>query len=193
MNYITGSTIRTLREKKGITQRQLADILSVSDKTISKWETDKGLPDIGIVGELAEALGVSIAELLTGDVVTNENRAGNIRKICFYVCPICGNVIQAVGEGSFNCCGISLPKLETEEQDDRHRLAVEIMDGEYYVSMEHEMAKEHYISFFSYATSGGVQFVKLYPEQTAECRFTKRGHGSIYAYCNRHGLYEVRV
>ena len=72
MNYVTGYTIRRLREKKGITQKQLADMLAVSDKTVSKWETGKGLPDIGIIKELAEALQVSIAELLTGDVVKNE-------------------------------------------------------------------------------------------------------------------------
>ncbi len=193
MNYITGNTIRTLREKKKMTQKQLADQLSVSDKTISKWETDKGLPDIGIVGELAEALGVSMAELLTGDIVTNQNRSSNIRKSSFYVCPVCGNVIQAVGEGAFSCCGIALPKLEAEEGDEQHSLKVDFVDGEYYVSIGHEMTKEHYISFFAYASSSCLQLVKLYPEQTAECRFARRGHGSIYAFCNRHGLYEVRI
>lgn len=88
MNYVTGNTIKRLREKKGITQKQLADMLAVSDKTVSKWETGKGLPDIGIIKELAEALQVSIAELLTGDVVKNENTSGNMKKMSFYVCPI---------------------------------------------------------------------------------------------------------
>lgn len=193
MNYITGNTIRSLREKKRITQKQLADVLSVSHKTVSKWETDKGLPDIGIVGELAEALGVSMAELLTGDIVTNQNRSANMQKSSFYVCPVCGNVIHAVGEGAFCCCGIALPKLESEEADGVHSPKVDIMDGEYYVSVDHGMTKDHYLSFFAYVSSNCVQIVKLYPEQTAECRFARRGHGSIYAYCNRHGLYEVRV
>lgn len=193
MNYVTGNTIKRLREKKGITQKQLADMLAVSDKTVSKWETDKGLPDIGIIKELAEALQVSIAELLTGDVVKNENISGNMKKMSFYVCPICANVIQSVGEGAFCCCGITLPRLEEEEKDDIHMPQVEVMDGEFHVFLEHEMTKEHYISFFAYVTSNYAQFVKLYPEQNAECRFTRRGHGAVYAYCNRHGLYKVLV
>lgn len=124
---------------------------------------------------MAEALQVSIAELLTGDVVKNENTSGNMKKMSFYVCPICANVIQSVGEGAFCCCGITLPRLEEEEKDDIHMPQVEVMDGEFHVFLEHEMTKEHYISFFAYVTSNYAQFVKLYPEQNAECRFTRRG------------------
>ena len=64
--YVTGSTIKALREKKKLTQKQLAELLAVSDKTISKWETQKGLPDITLINPLAETLGVSIGELLSG-------------------------------------------------------------------------------------------------------------------------------
>lgn len=102
MSYVTGNTIRTLRIKHGITQKELAEKLNVSDKTISKWETEKGLPDISIVEELAKALHVSLTELFTGDLKTNENVSGNIKRIQFYVCPICGNIITAVGEGNFS-------------------------------------------------------------------------------------------
>lgn len=189
MGYITGNTIKELREKKKLTQRQLAEQLNISDKTISKWETNKGLPDIGIITELAASLGVSLAELLTGEPKENKNRSSNMKKISFYVCPICGNVIQAVGCGSYSCCGILLPKLEPEELREGHEIKVEIVDNEYYISMEHAMNKEHYISFFAYVTDNYVEMIKLYPEQNAESRITKRGHGFIYAYCNRHGLF----
>ena len=90
---------------------------------------------------MAEALQVSIAELLTGDVVKNENISGNMKKMSFYVCPICANVIQSVGEGAFCCCGITLPRLEEEEKDDIHMPQVEVMDGEFHVFLEHEMTK----------------------------------------------------
>lgn len=193
MSYITGNTVKTLREKKGYTQKQLAEILCISDKTVSKWETGKGLPDIGIMPELAAALGVSVAELLTGDCAENKNRSSNMKKVTFYVCPVCGNIIQASGNGAFNCCGILLPELGIEEVSPEHILKAEEMDGEYYVSMEHVMEKDHYISFFAYVTSNYVQLLKLYPEQNAEGRFTKRGHGFIYAFCNRHGLYRITV
>lgn len=187
MNYVTGKVIRELREKKQLTQKELAEMLSVSEKTISKWETNKGLPDIGILEDLSKSLGVSIAELLTGELKTNENLSGNMKKLVFYVCPVCGNVICSIGQGAYSCCGINLPVLEIEE-DTEHEMKLDCIDGEYYVSFEHPMTKEHYLSFISYVTSDTVEIKKLYPEQNAETRFRRKGHGFIYVYCNRHGL-----
>lgn len=193
MKYITGNTIKELREKNHFTQKQLADMLNLSDKTISKWETNRGLPDISVIADLAQALNVSVAELLLGEYIENENRAGNMKKTRFYVCPICGNVIQAVGEGAFSCCGIQLPALEPEENNDGHQMQVEVIDNEYYITVDHEMKKEHYISFFAYVTSGRAELVKMYPEQNPEARFAKKGHGFLYAYCNKHGLYKKMI
>ena len=76
--YVTGSTIRQLREAKGLTQAELAGTLSVSAKTISKWETAKGLPDISLLEPLAAALGVSVLELMQGEPIINRNRAANL-------------------------------------------------------------------------------------------------------------------
>ena len=73
--YVTGSTIRLLREAKGLTQAELARQLLVSAKTVSKWETAKGLPDISLLEPLAAALGVSVLELMQGEPVVNRNRA----------------------------------------------------------------------------------------------------------------------
>ena len=193
MSYIAGNTIRTLREKNGITQKELAEIIGVSDKTISKWETNKGLPDIGIIEELAKALRVSLPELFTGDLKTNENVSGNMKKIQFYVCPICGNVITAVGEGHFSCCGITLLKQESESMNGEHSVFIETIDDEYSITMLHPMNKEHYVSFVAYVTSGSVEIVKLYPEQDVFIRFRKKGHGFLYAYCNRHGLFRKNI
>lgn len=193
MSYVTGNTIRTLREKNGITQKELAEIISVSDKTISKWETNKGLPDIGIIEELAKALRVSLSELFTGDLKTNENVSGNMKKIQFYVCPICGNVITAVGEGYFSCCGITLPKQESELMDEKHSAIIETIEDEYSITMHHPMTKEHYVSFIAYVTLDSVEIVKLYPEQDVSIRFRKKGHGVFYVYCNRHGLFRKNI
>ena len=67
--YVTGTTIKELREKNKITQVQLAEKLGVSDKTVSKWETGKGYPDITPLEPIADALRVSVAELITGNPV----------------------------------------------------------------------------------------------------------------------------
>jgi DNA-binding XRE family transcriptional regulator/desulfoferrodoxin (superoxide reductase-like protein) len=193
MSYVTGKIIRELREKKRMTQKQLADAMLISDKTVSKWETDRGLPDIGLISSLAESLDVSVAELLTGEYAVNSNRSANMKKVKFYVCPVCGNVVQSIGEGSYTCCGITLPLLQIEDDDSKHLITAEIKDNEYYVHMEHPMSKEHYISFLAYVTSDHFDMVKLYPEQNVECRFARRGHGQVYAYCNKHGLFQIKV
>lgn len=193
MSYVTGNSIRELREKRRFTQRELAEKIHVSDKTISKWETGKGLPDIGILEELSQALGISIGELLTGEYRENENRSGNMKKAEFYVCPVCGNVITSVGSGSYSCCGITLPRQEPEECDEDHNIDVETVDNEYHITLSHPMDKKHYISFVAYVTADNVEIAKLYPEQMVSVRFRRKGHGMIYAFCNRHGMYRAKV
>lgn len=192
MSYVTGDAIRSLREKNGLTQKQLAGRLSVSDKAVSKWETNRGLPDVGILADLAAALNVSVAELLAGEYMENHNRSSNMKKTVFYVCPVCQNVIMAAGRGSYSCCGILLPELEAEKEEagGEHEIEVSETDNEYYVNLNHPMEKGHYISFVAYVTSSRAELVKLYPEQNAECRFARRGHGYLYAYCNKHGLFQ---
>ncbi len=193
MGYITGKTIKELREKRKITQKELAKRINVSDKTISKWETEKGLPDIAIIEDLSKALGTSITELLTGDLRKNENLSSNMKKMSFFICPICGNVISAVGEGLFSCCGIILHKEESEKSDKSHLICIETIEDEYYVSLNHPMDKKHYISFIAYVTSDSCEIVKLYPEQGISVRFKKKGHGFIYAFCNKHGMVYLSI
>ena len=181
-HYITGTTIRTLREQKHLTQAALADILGVSDKTISKWETSRGLPDITLIEPLAKALQISVMELLTGDYVTNQNVSANMLRSRLYACPVCGNIIHTTGEAVVSCCGITLPVLEPEEEaEGQHQIQATQIEDEYYVTLDHEMTREHHISFLAYVTSDRFQLVKLYPEGNAETRFPIRGHGCLYA------------
>ena len=191
-SYVTGPVIKALREKKNYTQKQLADRLSVSDKTVSKWETGRGLPDLSLLESLASALGVSVAELLSGEQITKQNRAGNPLRGKFYVCPVCGNVIHAFGEGAFHCCGVALPPLEAEECDEEHEIQVEIWDLQTLISLDHPMEKDHYISFIAQVRYDRMELVKLYPEQRPEVRLSYWPGGAIFAYCNRHGLFQVK-
>ncbi len=192
-NYITGQTIKKLRENKKMTQLELAKILNVSDKTISKWETSKGLPDITLLEPLAMALNVSVSELMSGNCISNNNRNANILNSKIYVCPICGNVIYTVGNAMISCCGITLPECLAEEIDDNDTITCEIVENEYYVMVNHPMMKEHYISFIAYVTTDRFEMVKLYAESMAENRFLRRGAGIICVYCNKHGLLKLKV
>lgn len=191
--YVTGEIIKKFREQEGMTQSQLAEKLMVSNKTISKWENGKGLPDISLLDELAKALNVSLIELMSGDVVSNSNATNSMAKTKWYVCPACGNVIHAMGDAVISCCGITLPKLEEEKPDENHNIKVERIDDEYVVSMDHPMNKEHFLYFIAYRTDKNIQVERLYPESEALCHFKILGHGKIFAYCNHHGLFMKEI
>ena len=188
-NYVTGAGIRRLREAKRMTQEELAQTLFVSSKAVSKWETGQGFPDISLLEPLAGSLGISVIELLSGESISNRNLSSNMTRGKFYVCPVCGNVIRTIGEAVISCCGITLPPQEAEPADEAHAIRLETVEDEYYVTVDHPMTKDHYISFFAAVSDQGVQFVKLYPEGGAEARFKINRVKGIYAYCNRHGLF----
>ena len=192
-HYVTGTTIKALREKYRMTQAELAEKLCVSDKAVSKWENGRGFPDVSLLEPLGKALHISVPELLCGQTVTNTNRASNILKSRFYVCPVCGNVVFARGDAVISCCGIQLPALEAEEPDPAHRLIVERVEDEIFVSAEHPMTKEHSLSFIAYMTADRCETVVLYPEGNAEARFFYRGSGWLYACCNQHGLFRQKA
>lgn len=191
--YITGSAIRRLREEHKLTQAELAERIGVSDKAVSKWENGKGFPDITLLEPIAESLGVSVIELLSGNDVTNQNRTGNMLKAPFYVCPVCGNIIHTSGEAVISCCGITLPPLEAEEPDPGHMLKIEPVEDELYVTCDHPMTKTHYLSFITCVYDSGYQMVKLYPEGNCEAHFKRSRARFLYYYCNHHGLFRVHV
>ena len=191
--YVTGTAIKTLREKKHMTQSELAEKLCVSDKAVSKWETGKGFPDITLLEELAKALDVSVPELLSGNTVSNTNVSANMSKVRFYVCPVCGNVITSVGSAVVSCHGITLPPLEAENAVGEHDISVSNVEDEYFVSSSHPMTKEHFISFMASVSCERLQLVKLYPEGPAETRLPHRMTEKIYFYCSRDGLFVKKV
>ena len=191
--YVTGTTIRQLRETRNMTQGTLAEKIGVSSKTISKWETAKGLPDISLLQPLAQALGISVIELMNGEHIINKNVSANMLRSQFYVCPICGNVIHTSGNAVVSCCGITLPALEAEEADDDHAATVENVEDEHFITVHHPMTKAHSISFVAFVTSDRIQMVRLYPEGDAQTRLQLRGRGYLYYYCNQHGLFRKKT
>ena len=191
--YVTGAIIKALREKQGLTQAALAQRLCVSDKTISKWETGKGYPDISLLDSIAKAFGVSVSELLSGNAVSNVNVSANMLRSKFYICPVCGNILHSMGEAVIHCHGVQLLPAVPEEPDEDHPLSIEAVEDEYFVRINHDMTKQHYISFIAAMSMDRIQMVKLYPEGNAEARLNMRGVTRILYYCNRDGLYAAHV
>lgn len=191
--YVTGAVIKELREKNNLTQAELAERLYVSDKTVSKWENAKGYPDISLLQPIAEVFGISLTELMNGRPVSNANVSANMMRSKFYVCPVCGNVIHSMGEAAINCHGVLLAPAQAEETDENHKIFVEGVEDEYFVRIEHEMTKQHYISFIAALSPDRIQMVKLYPEGNPETRVKMNGVKQIFFYCNQDGLFSLRV
>ena len=182
----TGALIRSLRQSRRMTQLQLAEIIGVSDKAVSKWERGRGAPDISILPVLSETLGVDTKALLQGDLEENEMTNGNLKKTRFYVCPACGNLLLSTDGGAVSCCGKQLEPLEAQTSD---RLNAAVSDGEWYITSGHEMRREHYISFVAFLNGDTLLVKKLYPEWGLEVRMPRFAHGTLLWYCTRHGLF----
>ena len=188
-----GQLIYNLRKENNMTQKELAEKMNLSDRTISKWERGVGCPDVSLLHKLSHIFKVSIENILSGDLAANEQSRGSMKKIKFYVCPCCGNILVSTEDADIACCGRKLASLDARPEDQSHTMLVEEVDGEYFVSIRHEMSKTHFISFLAYAACGHVTLVKLYPEQAAEVRFPKFYGGQLYGYCIQHGLWQKRI
>ena len=194
-SYVTGAMMKRLREEKRMTQAELAERLNVSDKTVSKWETGKGYPDISLLDPISKVFHVSVAQLLSGNAVSNTNVSANMLRCRLYVCPVCGNILYSMGEAQISCHGVDLMPLEAESSEEfmsAHNTTIEDIEDEYFVTVDHPMTKEHYISFLAAVTPDRIQIVKLYPEGNAEARLIRRGVQMIYGFCNRDGLFRIK-
>ena len=188
-----GKLLCDLRKAKGLTQKQVADKLGIVPKTVSKWETGHGFPDVSTVSALADILGVSEKTILSGDLEQNLESANNMKRTKFYVCPCCGSFLQGTGNGQVVCCGKQLEALTAVSADDEHTINISEIEDDFYIEFNHEMTKEHYISFVSYVRFDRVLTIKLYPEQDSAVRFPKMYGGKIYFYCSKHGLFEYQM
>lgn len=183
----TGGLIRALRTQKGLTQKALAEAIGVGDKAVSKWERGLGCPDVSLLPELSRVLGVGLETLLSGSLDANDQERGNMKKLNFYVCPDCGNLITAATETGVSCCGRTLLPLEPQKPEEP--LSVEKIDDSWFVSSPHPMDKDHYVSFVALLTGDTLFLRRLYPEWDLQTRIPAFGHGILLWYCTKHGLF----
>ena len=188
----SGKFLCDLRKAKGMTQKQIADKLGILPKTVSKWETGRGFPDVSMLSSLSDILGVSERALLYGNLLKNKTENGNMKKTKFYLCPHCGSIMQGPGECQVVCCGKPLEYLKPEIADDEHPVIVSGIENDFYIEFNHEMTKEHFINFVAYVCTDRVLTIRLYPEQDSAVRFPKMFGGRLYFCCNKHGLFEFK-
>lgn len=189
----TGKLIAHLRKEQGLTQKNVADLLGVCSKTVSKWETGHGFPDISLISELSKILRVDTLTLINGELPEIKTSGCNVMKTKFYICKNCGNIITSTKNTNVICCGRNINSLDVTPMDEIHKLNIERIENDYYITFSHPMTKEHYISFFAYVRSDGVLMIKLYPEQGGEVRFPLMFGGKLYFYCTQDGLFECNL
>lgn len=187
-----GRLIRRLRTEQGMTQAALGARLGVCAKTISKWECGRGCPDLSLVGALARITGVDAAALLDGELRPEAKETGNMKRMQFFRCPCCGNVLTAAGAASLSCCGRPLTPLTPQKADAAHAAALTDSDGEWYVTFDHPMQKEHFIAFAAVVSWDRFLLVRLYPEQGREVRLPKLPGSKVYLCCSRDGLFQIK-
>ena len=189
----TGGLIRALRTQKGLTQKALAEAIGVGDKAVSKWERGLGCPDVSLLPEISRVLGVGLETLLSGSLDANDQERGNMKKLRFYVCPSCGNLITAAAEMGAACCSRTLLPLEPQKAEGADKLSVEKLDDSWFISSPHPMSKEHFISFAALLTGDSVMIRRLYPEWDLQIRIPCFGHGILLWYCTQHGLFQQLI
>ena len=184
-----GALIYALRKERGLTQRALAATLHVTDKTISKWECGGGCPDVSLLPELADVFGVRLEVLLSGELDENARVGGNMKKLKFYFCPHCGNLITASAEAAVSCCGKVLSPMTAVKAAEEDRLSVEKVEHDYFITAAHPMTKDHYISFVALLTGDAMMLKRQYPEWDLQTRIPQFGRGMLVWHCTKHGLF----
>ncbi|MEG0615463.1 MAG: helix-turn-helix domain-containing protein [Oscillospiraceae bacterium] len=184
-----GKLILNLRKEKGLTQKQLGDLMNISDKAISKWERGLGIPDVSLLHELSEILNVNIGKILMGNLDKNDIDGGNMKKIKFYTCETCGNILTSTSDAEISCCGRKLSPLQPKKSDENHRLNIEEIEDDFYITFSHEMEKTHYLNFIACVTCDRILLVKLYPEQGGELRIPRISGGKFYFSCSKDGFW----
>ena len=184
-----GKLILQLRKEKGLTQKQVADQLNISNKTISKWECGMGCPDLSLLPELSDVFQVGLDQLLTGELDAREALGGNMKKTAFYICPDCGNVAAVMADAAVSCCGRRLEAAQPRKAEGEDRLTVETVENDLFITSGHPMDKDHYITFAALLTGDSLILRRQYPEWGLQVRIPAIGHGRLLWYCSRHGLF----
>lgn len=185
----TGKLIRKLRTEKGLTQAQLSEKLMVSDKTVSKWERGLGSPDVSILPAICDLFDLPLENLLSGKVDENEMNNGNLKKMKFYACPVCGNLIFSTDAADLSCCGKKLTELTPRKAEGEQKLVMERADDIWEIHADHEQSRDHYISYIAVISADSFFMKKLYPEWGVDVRLPYLRHGMLVHYDTKDGLF----
>lgn len=164
----TGNLIRSLRIKKGLTQKELAHMICVTDKAVCKWEKGRGCPNITLISQLSKVLEVDIQSILQGYLDKNKKIGENMNHLKFYKCPTCGNLVTSIKSVELSCCGNKLSPVSAQTRSDpEYQPVIQEFDGQYSIKFNHPMTKSNYISQVIVVRYDQIMTVNLYAESEA--------------------------
>lgn len=187
----TGTIIRARRKELGYTQKALAELLFLEPKTISKWETGKGFPDISHISKLSEILGLEATKIIEGEIKKKTKDSGNLKRMSFYLCPECNNLLWSTSSATIFCCAEKLAPLSISEG--KLEADISIIDGSYYLSIKHEMTKENYILFVALQKDDTLTMKRLYPEGEASVTLPRTIRGNLYIGNSKGELFSFKI
>lgn len=113
-------------------------------------------------------------------------------------CSVCGAMVMSLTtyDSNITCCGKKMDTVVSNSVEcniEKHIPTYEKVEDEIFVKVNHVMEKEHYIDWVAMVSDTKTEFVRFYPEQNAETRFKYIPGATLYAYCNKHGLWSTKV
>ncbi len=176
-----GYYIKRLRTSLGLTQEKFAEKLSVSDKAVSAWEQCRGSVKTEMLNNILDCFKLSWEEFYNND---SADDGTNIR---IKICSICGNPIISFNDLKVVCCGIEAKPYE-QDYDEGNHYSVKKENGNIRFSVDHEMNKDHYLSFIVYVYKTGYDLAMLSYDDKPEAVFADKGKGEFIVNCTRLGL-----
>ena len=190
----TGSLIRSLRIKKGLTQKELAHMICVTDKAVCKWEKGRGCPNITLISQLSKVLEVDIQSILQGYLDKNKKIGENMNHLKFYKCPTCGNLVTSIKSVELSCCGNKLSPVSAQTRSEpEYQPVIQEFDGQYSIKFNHPMTKSNYISQVIVVRYDQIMTVNLYAESEAIITIPQVRGIRIFVITNKSELIAVTV
>ena len=190
----TGSLIRSLRIKKGLTQKELAQMICVTDKAVCKWEKGRGCPNITLISQLSKVLEVDIQSILQGYLDKNKKIGENMNHLKFYKCPTCGNLVTSIKSVELSCCGNKLSPVSAQTRSEpEYQPVIQEFDGQYSIKFNHPMTKSDYISQVIVVRYDQSMTVNLYAESEAIITIPQVRGIRLFVITNKSELIAVTV
>ena len=190
----TGNLIRSLRIKKGLTQKELAHMICVTDKAVCKWEKGRGCPNITLISQLSKVLEVDIQSILQGYLDKNKKIGENMKHLKFYKCPTCGNLVTSIKSVELSCCGNKLSPVSAQTRSDpEYQPVIQEFDGQYSIKFNHPMTKSNYISQVIVVRYDQIMTVNLYAESEAIITIPQVRGIRLFVITNKSELIAVTV